>query len=247
GQWAMSNESIRPFSLYYAQLAERIGRSAMDRADLLEISSDASSSPSVAEAAQLIAASTQPARKLSDWIDAAAERHPISTDATGADYFNPRIDPATKLIPHIISIRGGRIVCDDRVLTGGRQVVAWWQGGVRPADLTNPKPCITRFVPGRIGPGLTDDLTDLVDTMRRQGAVAMEHNYGLWYDRRNDDHERVRRMNGDAWPPFYELPFARSGVGAAWDGLSKYDLTKYNPWYFDRLAQFAQLCDERGL
>ena len=54
-------------------------------------------------------------------------------------------------------------------------------------------------------------------------------------------------MTGDVWPPFYEQPFARSGVGFAWDGLSKYDLTKYNPWYWDRLKTFADVCDQRGL
>jgi hypothetical protein len=83
--------------------------------------------------------------------------------------------------------------------------------------------------------------------MRAAGKTILDHNYGLWYDRRRDDHERVRRMTGDAWPPFYEQPFARSGRGLAWDGLSKYDLTKYNPWYFDRLRAFAQLCDARGM
>ncbi len=30
------------------------------------------------------------------------------------------------------------------------------------------------------------------------------------------------------WTPFYELPFARSGKGTAWNGLSKHDLTKCN-------------------
>jgi hypothetical protein len=104
-----------------------------------------------------------------------------------------------------------------------------------------------RFVPGRIGPGLTDDLNELSDAMLARGEVAFVHHYALWYDRRDDDHERVRRTDGDAWPPFYELPFARSGKELAWDGLSKYDLTKYNPWYFDRLKQFADLCDQKGL
>jgi hypothetical protein len=249
GQWAMSNESIRPFSLYYAQLAERIGKSALNRADLMEINSDASSSPSVAEAAELIAASKQPGPKLSEWIGAATKRHPIPTDANGAKMVDdlPPPQPSTKPTQHLISVREGIIICDDKPLAGARQQVAWWQGGVRLYDLNEPKPCITRFVPGRIGPGLTDDLTQLVNTMQRKGAVVIEHNYGLWYDRRNDDHERVRRMNADAWPPFYELPFARSGTGVAWDGLSKYDLTKFNPWYFDRLREFAQLCDERGV
>jgi hypothetical protein len=54
-------------------------------------------------------------------------------------------------------------------------------------------------------------------------------------------------MDGEVWPPFYELPFARSGKETAWDGLSKYDLTKYNPFYWSRLKQFADLADQKGL
>jgi hypothetical protein len=57
----------------------------------------------------------------------------------------------------------------------------------------------------------------------------------------------IRRADGEVWPPFYELPWARSGRGKAWDGLSKYDLTKFNPWYFARLKEFADHCDRKGL
>jgi len=106
---------------------------------------------------------------------------------------------------------------------------------------------LTRFAPGRVGPGLTDDLNEIADLMVGKGDVALDHHYGLWYDRRREDHERVRRMSGDVWAPFYEQPFARSGQGTAWDGLSKYDLAKYNPWYWSRLKQFAGICDDRGL
>ena len=102
-------------------------------------------------------------------------------------------------------------------------------------------------MPGRTGTGLTDDLDDVAGWMLKDNIIVLEHNYGLWYDRRRDDHERIRRMDGDVWPPFYELPFARSGKELAWDGLSKYDLTKYNTWYWSRLKQFADLADEKGL
>ena len=57
----------------------------------------------------------------------------------------------------------------------------------------------------------------------------------------------VRRPDGDVWPPFYEQPWARSGRGIAWDGLSQYDLESFNPWYFGRLDAFAGLCDRKGL
>ena len=42
------------------------------------------------------------------------------------------------------------------------------------------------------------------------------------------------------------MPFARSGTDElAWDGLSKYDLMKFNPWYWSRLKQFADIADQR--
>ena len=45
---------------------------------------------------------------------------------------------------------------------------------------------------------------------------------------------------------FYEMPWARSGKGTAWDGLSKFDLSKFNPWYFERSREFGPLCDRNG-
>ena len=69
---------------------------------------------------------------------------------------------------------------------------------------------------------------------------CFDQNYGLWYDRRRDDHERVRRRDGDVWGPFYEQPFGRSGQGTAWEGLSKYDLKRPNAWYWSRLKEFAE-------
>jgi hypothetical protein len=94
---------------------------------------------------------------------------------------------------------------------------------------------------------MTDDLNELAGVLKAAGVAALDHHYGLWYERRRDDHERVRRADGEVWAPFYEQPFARSGQGTAWDGLSRYDLSKYNPWYWRRLKDFADLCDQRGL
>ncbi|HET7896505.1 MAG TPA: DUF6298 domain-containing protein, partial [Flavisolibacter sp.] len=146
-----------------------------------------------------------------------------------------------------LRVSDGWLVRGDEVVTGGRSEVSWWNGSVQPQDLPKMKPHITRYVPGRTGTGLTDDLDSLTDWMKNSNTVAIEHNYGLWYERRRDDHERIRRMDGDVWPPFYELPFARSGKDTAWDGLSKYDLTKYNKWYWSRLKKFADLADEKSL
>jgi hypothetical protein len=123
----------------------------------------------------------------------------------------------------------------------------WWRGDIVPAEAAKAEDAITRFVPGRVGRGYTDELEEVTDRMVDQRRAVMDYHYALWYDRRRDDHQRVRRMDGNVWPPFYELPFARSGQDKAWDGLSRYDLTKYNPWYWMRLRQFADLADQKGL
>lgn len=252
GYWHEANSHIEPFSLYYAQLADRIGRQAAERSNLLTITTNPTSSPTVSQAADLTAMSTEPAPQLKDWIAQAPQRNPIPADASGVKTLketgfeqpaeNKRKDPAAGA-----TISHGWLVHKDRVLTGRRHQVRWWRGGLRPVQMEKATPHLTRFVPGRTGTGATDDLEAVADWMALEGIVAIDHNYGLWYDRRRDDHERVRRMTGDAWAPFYELPYARSGKGTAWDGLSKYDLTKFNPWYWDRLRQFAMLADEQGL
>jgi hypothetical protein len=146
-----------------------------------------------------------------------------------------------------ISISNGWLVCDGNLLIGGVQPINWWKGNLIPGDTTLYGVNLTRFAPGRIGAGFTDNLGEIADRMAANNFTALDYHYGLWYDRRREDHERVRRISGDVWPPFYEQPFARSGTGTAWDGLSKYDLTKFNPWYWSRLKKFAEICDVRGL
>jgi hypothetical protein len=250
GYWEESNSHVQPRSLYYAQLADRLGERAASRANLLPVGSEPSSSPPVAVAAVLTAEARKPPVLLRDWIDQAAQRQPIPTSHPGVRTLDEigYTDPSAQMeSASRMRIENGWLVYGDAVLTGRRMDVRWWNGGVRPLDVAAASPHITRFVPGRNGAGLTDDLDEMTDAMRNRGQVAIDHNYGLWYDRRRDDHERVRRMDGDVWPPFYELPFARSGQDTAFDGLSRYDLTKYNTWYWARLKQFADLADHKGL
>jgi len=249
GYWESSNEQIRPRSLYYAQLSNRIGNDVLNHAYLLPVETEASSSPPVSVAMELTEKAKQPLLLLTQWIDEASKRQPIPTNANGVKAIDQigveKIAPVKLVAP--LQIKNGWLVRGNEVVTGKRSEVPWWNGGVMPSDLPKMKPAITRYVPGRIGWGLTDDLDSLTDWMKASNFLALEHNYGLWYDRRRDDHERIRRMNGEVWPPFYELPFARAGKETAWDGLSKYDLTKYNKWYWSRLKQFADLADEKGL
>ncbi|HEX8138088.1 MAG TPA: DUF6298 domain-containing protein [Pyrinomonadaceae bacterium] len=149
---------------------------------------------------------------------------------------------------HPLSIIGGRFVIDGRVIWGGMLNAAWWKGQVSEAVAQQASGVsLTRFVPGRTGPGLTEDLPRLAERMLAQGMLFFNGGPGLWYDRRRDEHSITKREDGNVWAPFYEMPWARSGRGVAWDGLSLYDLTRFNPWYFERTREFASLCNERGL
>jgi hypothetical protein len=258
GYWESSNEQIQPRSLYYTQLSERLKKDVSKQAFILPFDGEASSSPPIGVAMALTKKANEPVLTLTYWIDSVAKQNFIQIGAGKARSIDDIFPNDSHPLPPIVApaiLRNGWLVrklertsgVEYIIQTGKRQEVPWWSGGILPKDLINAKPHITRFVPGRTGKGLTDDLNELTDTLLQKNIVAVEHNYGLWYDRRRDDHERIRRMDGEVWPPFYELPFARSGKDSAWDGLSKYDLTKYNHWYWSRLKKFADLADEKSL
>lgn len=248
GYWQDSNNNINPRSLYYAQKKERFPDNTED-IGLMPFKGDASSSPKVKVAMELTKQAYFPALTLSEWIDSLNEKNEISVDIAAAKTFkqDKKLQPAEMNKP-ALEIKNGWLVRGDFVQTGGKHDVSWWNGSVQPSYLAKTaSPHLTRYVPSRVGTGLTDDIDSVAKWMERKHIVAIDHNYGLWYERRRDDHERIRRINGDVWPPFYEQPFARSGQGTAYDGLSKYDLTKYNDFYWSRLKKFADLADQKGL
>ena len=134
------------------------------------------------------------------------------------------------------------------MLWGGAVNDGWWRGQAIPAAAVEAGGfALTRFVPGRTGPGLTEDLAALAARMVAQGTPFYQSIPGLWYDRRRDEHSIVSRTDGNVWAPFYEMPWARSGTGTAADGLSQFDLSRFNTWYYERLREFGQLCDRNGL
>ena len=248
GYWTESNNHIQPRSLYYQQLKERLGDVYVDRADLLPVGTEASSSPSVEVAQELTKAAEEPVLTLYEWIDQVINLHPIVNDTKGVKIQEFKQEKKRFESYHSLKVQNGWLVRNDQVQTGRKHNITWWNGTVQPAYLKKTaSPHLTRFVPGRTGTGLTDDIDDVTNWMKSNNILALDHNYGLWYDRRRDDHERIRRINGEVWPPFYEQPFARSGQGTAYDGLSLYDLTKYNDWYWMRLRQFAVAADENEL
>jgi len=250
GYWNESNNSINPRSLFYAQLTERLKRNTNEQAQLLPLSTEASSSPPVDVALSLTKEAIKPRPTLRGWIEQANTRNKINTEVSGVktiDEIGIKKTPVPMAKAPELKVINGLLQRGGILVAGKRHNIQWWSGGVHGKDLQQAKAHLTRFVPGRAGKGLTDNIDEVVSEMLSSNTVALEHNYGLWYDRRRDDHQRVRRMDGEVWPPFYELPFARSGKETAWDGLSKYDLTKYNLFYWSRLKQFADMADQQEL
>ena len=249
GLWYEANSHINPRSLFFAQLAARQKKNLKDFQDeVLPFEGESTSSPTVEQAAEFTAQSTVSPVQLKDYILNAGQRNPISLKSDGAVLVTNIAAKTTQksVATNPIELQNGWLTSNMQVVSGNRMNVPWWRGDARPYETVKAQPGITRFVPGRIGNGYTDDLQQVVDIMAQYGVVAIDHNYGLWYDRRRDDHERVKRLDGEVWAPFYDQPFSRSGKGEAWDRLSKYDLTKPNPFYWNRLREFADLAEQKG-
>ena len=244
-----SNNHVKPWSIFAHQLAERLGRDVSVQCRTLVRNTDASSSPTIDEAMRFSREAHQPRLTMEMWIDSAVLAAPLT--AKGAKSVDQLPQPSFRTdrpqrIPHY-GVEHGKLVADGQLLVGNRHNTPWWNGRVREPALEKATYALTRYIPGHEGRGATDRIDSVVAEMQRTHTTVFNQNYGLWYDRRRDDHERVRRRDGDVWPPFYEQPHARSGEGTAWDGLSRYDLTRLNSWYYARLNEFAAKTEQRGM
>lgn len=82
------------------------------------------------------------------------------------------------------------------------------------------------------------DYTGYLDFLRRH-----DHNFiRMW----TWEHIRVPRPN-NGWLEFEPLPYQRTGPGSASDGKPKFDLTKFNEAYFDRLRSRVMAAGELGI
>jgi hypothetical protein len=180
------------------------------------------------------------------------DAEPVRPDnAQSLAVFRPSdITPTKEIVQalHPLQIVNGRFVVDGKVVWGSSQTEAWWRGDTSIyTALLSTGSSVTRFMPGVTASGLTEDLDAMVARVLQRGAISIQVNPGLWYDHRRDSHSVERRADSDVWAPFYEAPWARSGKGMAWDGLSKFDLSRYNPWYFQRQREFAGDASKAGL
>jgi hypothetical protein len=208
--------TVAPRSLYLAQLAERLGPSALE-----------------AIAPREIASASAGVRRLTE--------QEVAT-------FEARVAARNTVPPRPLTVERGRFVIDGRPAWTARVGYSWFQAQMPRTLARSFGPALTRFSPGITGTGATDDLEEVAAGMPPR-SVFYQH-FGLWYDRRRVDHNYYgspEQRTGEVWAPFMELPWARSGQGKAWDGLSTYDLRRFNPWYFERIREFAAIADRRGL
>ena len=245
GEWTSSNDHVSPRSLYYDQLQKRLSSLDIPKKEtlvaslshILPRSTNATTSPTVEQAMEMAQESlNHPRLTLEMWIDSI----PFHGDTKPVKPFKAATTTKAATSTKAFLVSHGHLTSNGALLTGNQYNIPWWSGRVKDNFVTREaKPAITRFVPGREGTGWTDRIDSVVSYLSTHHFATLDHHYGLWYDLRRTDHERVRRADGDVWAPFYEQPFARSGQGVAWDGLSVYDLTRPNQWYWSRLNDFA--------
>jgi hypothetical protein len=169
-------------------------------------------------------------------------------DAHAEVFHDVTVTKSVDLPQHPFDIVNGRFVVDGKVVWGATQNEAWWRGDtsyLTAAQSTGSS--ISRFMPGQYGPGMTENLPEFVATLKHRGIDFYVSSPGLWYEHRRDAHNDFHQSNGDVWAPFYEMPWARSGKGVAWDGLSLFDVSHYNPWYFARHREFIKLAGQQGM
>jgi len=198
----------------------------------------------------------QLAERLGPWAVEAIAPREIDTASAGVRRltaqdvaaFEARVATLKAGPPRPLTVERGRFAIDGQPAWTARVGYSWFQAQMPRTLARSFGPALTRFSPGITGTGATDDLEEVAAGMK-PGSAFYQH-YGLWYDRRRVDHNYYgspEQRTGEVWAPFMELPWARSGQGKAWDGLSKYDLRRFNPWYFGRIREFAAIADRGGL
>ncbi len=245
GYWNGANTHVFPWSLYYSQLEARKAATAADVDKLITVSRESATNAQIAR--RYADQSHEPLVMLAEWIDRLCEDDPLDLayEASMKTVWQKFVKEKDIPESHPMVLERGVLVRDGKILTGSRRNPSWWRGDASAPATADPH--LVRYALGPEGYGIVDDLDEMTDNMKRRHELVTDFNYALWYERRRDDHERIARIDGDVRPPLYELPFGRSGEGRAYDGLSKYDLTKWNNWYWNRLNTYAHLADQKNL
>lgn len=246
GHYELSHTFVKPESFYYAQLEARTGVKSVEQDKIFVYETDETTRPTPEYAHQMSVLSLSPDMRMDVWMDSMMVKYPLDLNAEEIiDVADVKLKTIQKKQEKAapLEVKNGWIVRGNRVMTTGsytRQRVpgtTGWQGSGS----------LTLFVPGRTGMGYTEEPDSVADRLLQSGGKVLHHRTGLWYEVRRYDHERNMQADAEVWAPFNEMPYSRSGIGEAQDRLSKYDLNKFNPWYWNRLKQFVDLADQKGL
>ena len=247
GHYELSHTFVKPESFFYAQLAARMDKSSMEEKKIFVYTTDETTKPTPEYAHWMSVQSLKPDMRMDVWIDSMIVKYPLEITQNNAPLLN-EVNWRPEKEKHVVmaeplQVKNGWIVRGNHILINGTYFrknipgTTGWQG----------KGSLSQFVPGRTGTGYTEEPDSVAQVLLLSGAHVLHHRTGLWYERRRNDHERNMHADAEVWAPFNEMPYSRSGQGEAQDRLSKYDLNKFNPWYWNRLKRFVDVADRDGL
>ncbi len=174
GTFQSRSDSVRPMSLYQAQLEERVGKPLAAKVGFGLADPIGSTNPTIAEAAKFAEQSRLPARQLVDVIrerfrplprQPDAVRSQLSTeygvpsagDISDSTLRTPDVkvpssptpgtghDPNDSRRPLPLSVHNGWLVADGKLITGGSLGQNFWQGTTRPDEARSTWPCHHAF------------------------------------------------------------------------------------------------------
>jgi hypothetical protein len=246
GHYELSHTFIKPESFYYAQLEARTGKKSVEEDKIFVYRTSESTRVDADYAHAMSVWSLSPDVRMDAWIDSMMVQYPLDKEAVEIPSveqikWKPISKKSEEAAP--LQVKNGWIVRGDRIMTAG----TYPRKGVPSTTGWRGEGALTLFVPGRTGMGYTEEPDSVAQRLWLSGGKVLHHRTGLWYECRRYDHERNMQADAEVWAPFNEMPYSRSGQGEAQDRLSKYDLNKFNPWYWNRLKQFVDAADEKGL
>lgn len=257
GYYQCSHTFVRPESLFYGQLLARTDSCQHARQQdslVYRYWTDETTRIQTGYAHLMSEVQRENDMRMDLWTDSVVARYPLPVGAEAPALEAVRMPKAwlqqQRLLAQqqaqqapVLEVRDGRIVRGGELLTTGSRPhhpvpgFAGWRG----------TGSLTHFYPGHYGYGFTEEIDSILVRLDASGGHALTHHMALWYDYRRNDHERNQHADAEAWAPFNESPWSRTGIGEAQDRMSRYDLGRFNPWYFQRLRQFVEGADRQGL
>lgn len=257
GYYQCSHTFVDPESLFYAQLAARTDsceQSRIEDSRIYRYTTTESTKLTPEMAHELTLTQRENDMTMDMWSMHVMSQSPLAMSENVTDIRDVKMPKAWQKEQQLLAqkqairaprleVRNGLVMRGDNYLNNGSRpkaaipTSASWQG----------IGSLTVFYPGHYGQGMTQEPDTLLARLTKSGGHMMSHHMALWYDCRRNDHERNMHADADAWAPFNESPWSRTGIGVAQDRMSRYDLGKFNPWYFARLREFAEGADREGM